>query len=99
MTSKTRTLTVLAGIERLAGHLEQGVERAALSGCPLAVVTGLLLLLRVLPLELLLLLLLLLLLHARMHTCVEAVHTVMMDQGVRTAGVGDGAATGGGGTA
>lgn len=54
------TLTVLAGVERFAGHLEQRVQRTSLSRCPFPVMPALrAVLLRRFPLELLLLLLLL----------------------------------------
>lgn len=104
--SVTLTLAVLAGVEGLAGHLEERVQRTALSGRSLAVLTSmravllLLLLLRRrrFPLELLRRLLRLLqrrMMQAGMKAVMErGVMMVVMGERVRATGIRHGAPTG-----
>lgn len=89
---------MLASVECFARHLEQRVQRAALPGGPLPMVSLRSVLLRGFPLELLLLLLLLQrgMMQARVHAMVQA---MMVGQRVRTSGVRDGASSRRGGTA
>lgn len=100
---------MLAGVEGLAGHLEERVQRAALPGRSLAVLPSmravllLLLLLRCFPLELLLRLLRLLqrwVVQAGMNAVVKrGVMMVMMGEGIRATGIRHGAPAGRGGAA